>query len=110
MSPDPSASGPLHARHHVWRRELAGSPFAHLLAPLLHGFHLEVTSPVAGFAADNYASCLDHREAISAQIAEMVAAGWAAGPFSSPPFPDFVVSPLGAVPKRDTSEIRIILD
>lgn len=45
---------------------------------------------------------------ISAIIAADVAAGKKAGPFDEPPFPNFVVSPIGCVPKKTPGEIRVI--
>lgn len=45
---------------------------------------------------------------VAAIIAADVAAGKKAGPFDAPPFLHFVVSPIGAVPKRTPGEIRVI--
>ena len=45
---------------------------------------------------------------VSAIIAADVAAGKKAGPFDSPPLPNFVVSPIGAVPKKEVGRIRVI--
>ena len=45
---------------------------------------------------------------VSAVIAEDVRTGKKAGPFDSPPFPIFNVSPIGCVPKKDSDKIRVI--
>lgn len=49
-----------------------------------------------------------HEDKISAVIAADVAAGKKAGPFDEPPCPNFVVSPIGAVPKKFSEKIRVI--
>jgi hypothetical protein len=43
-------------------------------------------------------------------INKEVKAGRVAGPFSSPPFSPFVVSPLGLVPKKEPNKFRVIHD
>jgi hypothetical protein len=43
-------------------------------------------------------------------INKEVEAGRVAGPFSSPPFSPFVVSPLGLVPKKEPNKFRVIHD
>lgn len=45
---------------------------------------------------------------VSAIIAADVAAGKKAGPFDHAPFSNFVVSPIGAVPKKASGEVRVI--
>ena len=51
----------------------------------------------------------DHtRSQVSAVIAADVAAGKKAGPFDSPPFDYFTCSPVGAVPKRGSTKVRVI--
>lgn len=48
-----------------------------------------------------------HAEKVSEIIAKDVEAGKKAGPFPSPPFPHFAVSPIGAVPKKGSSAVRV---
>ena len=48
------------------------------------------------------------RTQISAVIAKDVADGKKAGPFSSPPFPFFSLSPVSAVPKKGTTTMRMV--
>ena len=58
----------------------------------------------------NHRSALDHPLIVSAKIDKELRLGRIAGPFKSPPLPHFVISPLGLVPKRATSEWRLIHD
>lgn len=48
-----------------------------------------------------------HIVKVSEVIAKDVADGKKAGPFDSPPFPHFAVSPIGAVPKKGSDAIRV---
>ena len=50
----------------------------------------------------------EHAAKVSAVIAEDVAELKKAGPFDRQPFEFFCVSPVGAVPKKDPSKIRVI--
>lgn len=45
---------------------------------------------------------------VNDQIEEDVRAGIKAGPFDHPPFPTFSCSPIGAVPKKRSTKIRVI--
>ena len=58
----------------------------------------------------NWPSALRHREQVSAIIANDLSQGRLYGPFNNSPFQNYVVSPLGAIPKRGTQKIRIIHD
>ena len=50
----------------------------------------------------------EYEEKVSAVIAADCASGKKAGPFATPPFPNIVVSPIGAVPKKASGKIRVI--
>ena len=58
--------------------------------------------------SSNLKSALAQPHVVSAKLEKERAAGRIAGPFSSPPFPDFRCSPLGIVPKKNPSEFRLI--
>lgn len=45
---------------------------------------------------------------VNAAIEADVAAGKKAGPFDAPPFEHFTCSPIGAVPKRNSTKVRVI--
>ena len=46
---------------------------------------------------------------MSAKISKDLAAGCLAGPFDTPPFRNFRVSPLGVVPKKAPGEYRLLI-
>jgi hypothetical protein len=52
----------------------------------------------------------DNPVAVSNKLAKELALKRMAGPFKLPPFKDFVVSPLGLVPKKEPGEFRLIHD
>ena len=94
------------------------------LRPLLCGYDAELTSNLCdgftfgfplhfkgdriSFFATNLISAQQNPEIVSAKISKELAAGRLAGPFDSPPFPNFRVSPLGVVPKKAPGEYRLI--
>lgn len=45
---------------------------------------------------------------VTDKLHKEIEAGRVAGPFSAPPFDNFVVSPLGIVPKKAPNEFRLI--
>ena len=50
--------------------------------------------------SDNWKSALGHPEVITEYLANVVAAGHKAGPFTQPPFSDFVRLPMGIITKK----------
>ena len=62
--------------------------------------------------SDNWKSALDHPEVIMEYLANEVAAGCKAGPFTQPPFSDFLGSWMGIVAKKHLFPVkyRIIHD
>ena len=53
-------------------------------------------------------SAHDQPNIITDKLHKEIEAGRVAGPFSAPPFDNFVVSPLGIVPKKAPNEFRLI--
>lgn len=72
------------------------------------GFPLHYVGPGCSQQAPNLLSAIENPEAVDAKLATEIAAHRIAGPFSSPPFPVFRVSPLGLVPKKIEGEFRLI--
>lgn len=58
--------------------------------------------------ASNLLSALQNPRAVSAKLSKELEAHRLAGPFSSPPFPVFRISPLGLVPKKVEGEFLLI--
>jgi hypothetical protein len=58
----------------------------------------------------NWPSAYLHREAVEASIAKDIARGRKLGPFSHPPFKNFVGSPMGAFERSTVGKYRVIYD
>lgn len=58
----------------------------------------------------NHNSALQQKEVIENHIQQRLSLGRIAGPFSTPPYTPFVLSPLGVVPKSEPGKFRIIND
>ena len=56
----------------------------------------------------NLPTALKNPEKITENLEKEVQLGRVAGPFSSPPFPNFQVSPLGIIPKKHSEKFRTI--
>lgn len=56
----------------------------------------------------NLPTALANPEKISRNLEKEISAGRVEGPFSSPPFPNFQVSPLGIIPKKNSDKFRTI--
>ena len=75
--------------------------FVHyLLMGFKFGFKLGFQGPQGARESRNLTSALSRPEVIAAHISKEYAAGNTVGPFKCKPIPDFVVSPLGVVPKK----------
>ena len=79
---------------------------------LIHGFSLGFRIRFAGtgksLLAPNLLSAEEQPEVLSSKLDKERSAGRIVGPFSSPPFANFVSSSLGVVPKKTPGEFRII--
>ncbi|KAL9951074.1 hypothetical protein ACROYT_G043670 [Oculina patagonica] len=60
------------------------------------------------FETSHLQSALEHPEVVDAKLKKELDAHRLAGPFHSPPFPVFHVSPIGVVPKKSPGEFRLI--
>jgi len=72
------------------------------------GFPLHFNWPRCSQKAPNLLSALQNPRVVSAKLSKELEAHRLAGPFSSPPFPIFRISPLGLVPKKVKGEFRLI--
>lgn len=59
-------------------------------------------------SSKNLPTALSQPTVVGANLAKEVTLGRVAGPFSTPPFHDFQVSPIGLVPKKHTNKFRTI--
>ena len=72
------------------------------------GFPLHYEGLRCSQEAPNLLSALQNPDAVDAKLSKELAAHRLVGPFSSPPFSVFRVSPLGLVPKKVEGEFRLI--
>ena len=57
---------------------------------------------------DNLASARERPEVVQKKMDEETQAGRVLGPFNNPPFEDFIISPIGVVPKKMPNKFRMI--
>jgi hypothetical protein len=80
----------------------------YLISGFKFGFSLHFEGLKHSFEANNLSSCSDHPDAVDKKLAKELDAQRLAGPFATPPFPNFRISPLGVVPKKTPGEFRLI--
>ena len=71
-------------------------------------FHFNITGRDKHASQKNKNLAYKHPEIISEKKSKELLEGRVAGPFSSQPFNEFIVSPIGLVPKKDPGEYRMI--
>lgn len=72
------------------------------------GFSLPVFSGKGCTLVNNLKSVDQFSDVVYAKILKEIMEGRVAGPFSSPPFSNFRISPLGIVPKKEKNSFRLI--
>jgi len=72
------------------------------------GFKIGSVGHCHSFISPNLKSATENPQVIINKLGKEREAGRIVGPFSSPPFLNFVSSPLGVVPKKTPSEFRLI--
>lgn len=86
------------------------SESARILTFLTEGVPIGRSPPDAQLISHNWPSSLEHREQVTSIIDSDLSLGRLLGPFEFPPFDHFVVSPLGAFLKRNSTKVRLIHD
>lgn len=72
------------------------------------GFRLDYSGPSFTSHPRNLMSVLNNPSIVDAKLEKELSSHRLAGPFASPPFDPFVISPLGIVPKKSPGEFRLI--
>lgn len=72
------------------------------------GFFIPFIYSRESVSANNLKSARDNPEALREKVAKEVSLGRMIGPFDSPPFTNFRISPLGVVPKKEVGKFRLI--
>lgn len=79
-----------------------------LISGFTVGFSLNFGGKRVSCTANNLASAVKNPSAADKKIQKEISLGRLAGPFVSPPFSPFCISPLGLVPKKAVGEFRLI--
>ena len=79
-----------------------------LIQGFSYGFHFHYSNLRSSFESPNLLGAHDQPNIVTDKLHKEIEAGRIAGPFSAPPFDNFVVSPLGNVPKKAPNELRLI--
>lgn len=74
------------------------------------GFSIRYDGPKQSFELLNHKSAVDQEDILLQMITKEMLINRVAGPFDYPPFPNFVCSPLGLVPKKEQGKYRVIHD
>lgn len=80
----------------------------YLIRGFLHGFSIRYFGSLLAIRSPNLKSAMDNPTSVNDKLSKELAAGRIVGPFDSPPFETFRVSPLGIVPKKLPGEFRLI--
>ena len=98
---------------HLLSSLLSGHPrrdfTSYLLQGLNIGFRVGYDGPHRARPASNLRSSLARPKVIDSYLEAECQAGHTVGPFPSPPLPNFVINPLGAVPKKRSGKWRLIM-
>ena len=71
------------------------------------GFSIHFNGDLTEIVSKNLLSAIQQPAVVEAKLSKEIDAGRIAGPFQTPPFPKFRVSPLGVVPKKVPGEFRL---
>ena len=74
----------------------------------MYGASIGYTGPRAPRFSRNVPTAQDQPNVVTANLMKEVALGRVAGPFPTPPFPNFQVSAIGLVPKKHSDRFRTI--
>jgi hypothetical protein len=79
-----------------------------LISGFSFGFPLHYQGEIKSIESKNLISALQYPKIVDMKLDKELTGNRLAGPFSSPPFNSFCVSPLGLVPKKTPGEFRLI--
>ncbi len=69
------------------------------------GVYIGYKGPQRSIVSDNWPSSVNNYNKVSEAIQAHIVKGRVAGPWAHPPFDNFVSSPLGAVPKKNSTKV-----
>ena len=75
-----------------------------------NGFNIGFKGPVNQIIARNHPSIFANADAVDSHVRTELSKGRIAGPFTHPPFPSFICSPIALIPKKEPGKFRLIHD
>ena len=103
---------PTPIRQNVLDQLLIGydkSEIEYLNSGFKKGFSIEYVGDRVSRLSKNLISCFEKPEEVQKKLQKETALGRIAGPFLEPPFQaDYIISPIGIVPKSETGQFRLI--
>ena len=81
-----------------------------LVSGFPYGFMIHYNGPTSSSFGHNHTSFQANEHTAKKKLQSKIDSGRMVGPFDEPRFPNFHVSPLGLIPKRDSSDFRLILN
>jgi hypothetical protein len=79
-----------------------------VLSYFTEGFHLQYKGPRFPRLCSNLQSVREHETIAIEKLSKEISLNRIAGPFDAPPFQNLQCSPIGLVPKKESSEFRLI--
>lgn len=81
-----------------------------LIQGFTSGFSLGTVGTSLPRLSSNHSSVGTHSDFVRAKLSKEIAKKRVKGPYTKPPFPNLVCSPLGVVPKKEPNSFRLIHD
>ena len=81
----------------------------YVIQGLRNGFDLEYSGPFEPRTPDNLSAVDQDPQLIRDKLQKEVSLGHMVGPFPEPPFSDLICSPVGLVPKKESSDLCMIM-
>ena len=75
-----------------------------------NGFDIGFKGPVNQIIAQNHPSIFANADAVDSHVGTELSKARIAGPFTHPPFPSFICSPIALIPKKEPGKFRLIHD
>ena len=105
---------PPHLRTDYWRHMLyevyEPAEALRIFTMLVEGVRIGRPGAARVIVSPNWPSAFEHGAKVEDIITMDLSQGRLHGPFTSPPYQAYIVSPLGAFKKRDSEKIRVIHD
>ena len=102
---------PTPIRVHVLKNLLHGNKhFDTLVEGFSCGFKLGIEGFPVPRVSRNHISVFKNPKTVNDKIDSELLSGRVEGPFDNPPFPNYISSPLGLIPKKEPGEFRLIHD